>query len=255
MVPEFVLSDEAGFELKGATVVAVDDSWFETDPAVPLDYRALLELPGFTEPEAFVRVVFSSGTTGYPKAVGTPLRVLEASLSHVEMMQAGPHQHALRGLNMMGFSTAGSLSALLIALARGGMLAFAHGPEDALRLIRAFRIEVLAAAVVQLRGVLQALGNEPPPPSLRTVIAAGASIPAQLLQETRGRLCPNLNVSYGSSEAGAMSFGTGAALERRPGSAGYVLPWVALEAVDADDRPVALGADGILRVRSPEQGR
>ena len=253
VVPQLVLSDEAGFELPGAVVVAIDDSWFEVDPTAPIDYAAMLGLAGFTDPDAVVRVVFSSGTTGYPKAVGTTLRVLQASLAHVEMMQAGPHRHALRGLNMMGFSTAGSLSALLIALGRGGMLAFTHGPDDALRLIRAFGIEVLAAAVVQLRGVLKALGNNPPPSSLRTVIAAGASIPPQLLLETRARLCPNLNISYGSSEAGAMSFGTGAVLDRQAGSAGYVLPWVALETVDADDRPVAAGTDGIIRVKTPEQ--
>ncbi|MDR3472444.1 MAG: fatty acid--CoA ligase family protein [Devosia sp.] len=253
VTPAVVLTDRADFELPGSRVVPLDDQWFVVDPGAPADYAGLLALPGFADPGEVVRVVFSSGTTGYPKAVGMTLGALEQSCAHGEMTQAGPHQHAVRALNMMGFSTSASIMALLIALGRGGLLALASQPDEALRLIRAFRIEIAVSAVVQLQGLLKALGGAPPPTSLRTVIAAGARISPELLLEARARLCPNLNVMYGSTEGGPMTFGTGAALERHEGSAGYVLPWVAIETVDTAGQRVPFGQDGVIRVKSAEQ--
>jgi acyl-coenzyme A synthetase/AMP-(fatty) acid ligase len=154
---------------------------------------------------------------------------------------------------MMGFSTVGSIMALLMALSRGGLIAYAHDPADALRLIRAFQIEILACAVVQLQSLLRAVEGKTAPTALRTIIASGSKIPRPLMLEARARLCPNVNVMYGSTEAGPITFGTGAALDRYEGSAGYVLPWVEVETVDAEGSRVPPGSDGIVRLRSSEQ--
>jgi acyl-coenzyme A synthetase/AMP-(fatty) acid ligase len=251
--PAVTLTDRADFALPGSRVVPLDDHWFVVDPGAPADYAGLLALPGFEDPGEIVRVVFSSGTTGYPKAVGMTLGALEQSCAHGEVTQAGPHRHAFRVINMMGFSVGASMMALLIALGRGGLVALAGQPDEALRLIRAFQIEIVTAAVVQLQGLLRALGSAPPPASIRTIVAGGARIAPGLLLEVRARLCANLNVMYGSTEGGLMTFGTGAALERHEGSAGYVLPWVALETVDAGGLPVPPGQDGIIRMKSAEQ--
>lgn len=253
VAPTLYLTDKPEPDLSGSRVQVVDDAWFAIDPDRAVDYDRLLALPGFTDRSALVRVIFSSGTTGYPKAVAMTLGVLEASVTHGEMTQAGPHQHAFRAINMMGFSTIGSIIAILIVLSRGGVLAFSYDAVDALRLIRAFQIEILSCAVVQLQGVLKALGHGTPPSSLKTVIAIGARISPSLLLEARARLCPNLNVMYGSTEAGPISFGTGAALDRYEGSAGHVLPWVSIEVVDDTGQPVPRGSDGIIRLRSAEQ--
>ena len=40
-------------------------------------------------------------------------------------------------------------------------------------------------------------------------------------------------------------------LERYPGAVGFVSPGVEVQAVDADDRPLPAGAEGVLRIRSP----
>lgn len=253
VTPAVCLSDKPDFSLPGCTTHLVHDDWFSIDPEKPVNYDRLLGLKGFTDPSSLVRVIFSSGTTGYPKAVAMTLGVLEASITHGEMTQAGPHQHAFRAINMMGFSTVGSIIAILIVLSRGGVLAFSYDAGDALRLIRAFQIEILSCAVVQLQSVLKALGTGTPPGSLKTVIASGARIAAPLLLEARARLCPNVNVMYGSTEAGPISFGTGAALDQHEGSAGFVLPWVTLEIVDGDGQKVSAGSDGIIRLRTAEQ--
>jgi acyl-coenzyme A synthetase/AMP-(fatty) acid ligase len=253
VVPAACLTDRPNFELPGSRNVTIDDGWFLIDPTRPVDYTALLSRAGFGSKDEVVRVVFSSGTTGVPKAVAMTGRVLETSMAHGELAQAGPHTHSVRALNMMGFSTVGSIIAVLIVLSRGGLIAFTYSPGDALNLIRAFQIEILSCAVGQLQSLLQTLGDRTGPPSLKTLIASGSKIPRPLLMEARARLCTNVNVMYGSTEAGPITFGTGAALDFAEGAAGHLLPWVTLEVVDEQDRAVTPGADGIIRIRSDEQ--
>ena len=252
VTPAVLLTDKPDTALAGSAVHVVDDSWFNIDPDRPVDFARLNALPGFS-PGDVARVVFSSGTTGRPKAVALTADVLQQSMWHGELTQAGPHAHAFRAINMMGFSTVGSMMALVLTLSRGGLLAYANGADDALRLIRAFRLEILCCAVVQLQGILRAADGKGAPPSLKTVIAAGAKIPRDLLLRARALLCPNVNVMYGSTEAGPVTFGTGAALDAHEGSAGYVLPWVELQTVRESGEPVPPGSDGIVRIRSAEQ--
>ena len=73
-----------------------------------------------------------------------------------------------------------------------------------------------------------------------------------LLNEARARLCSNVVMGYGSTEMGSMTGGNAVSLERFEGSAGYVRPWVDMQAVDGNGLLVPPGTDGILRARSPE---
>lgn len=253
VTPAVTLTDVASFDLPGGRVVRLDEGWFTVDPVAPPNYEGLLALPGFSHPDDMVRVVFSSGTTGYPKAVKLTLGVFEASTGHGELTQAGPHAHAFRVVNMLGFSTSAALMVVMMVLGRGGLIIYGNRPDEVLRLIRAFQAEIVVGAVVQLQSLLMALGDNPPPASLKTIVAAGSRISRPLLNEVRARLCPNLNVMYGSTEAGPITFGTGPQLDRHDGSAGYVLPWVELQTVDADGQPVPPGTDGIVRLKSAEQ--
>jgi acyl-coenzyme A synthetase/AMP-(fatty) acid ligase len=155
-------------------------------------------------------------------------------------------------LNMLGFSTIAGIMAPLIALPMGMMLCFPSSIPDALQMVRVFNISALVLAVVQLRGLIDALTGLPPPSSLQLVAVSGARLPLPLLREARQRLCNNIHLGYGSTEMGSMTAGNGATLERHEGSAGYVRPWVEMEAVDADGRTVPPGSGGILRARSHE---
>lgn len=103
------------------------------------------------------------------------------------------------------------------------------------------------------KSILRAVDGKTAPTSLKTVIASGSKIPRSLMLDARARLCPNVNVMYGSTEAGPITFGTGAALDIHDGSAGYVLPWVEVQTVDTADQPVPSGTEGIVRIKSSEQ--
>jgi acyl-coenzyme A synthetase/AMP-(fatty) acid ligase len=251
VLPSLFLTDRDDLSLPGVTMLRIDDRWFVTDPAAPVDYAGLLALPGFASPDDVVRYVYSSGTTGFPKCVALTepcleLRVMSNSLMLAEAQGAGA------ALNMMGFSTIAGIMAPLIALPAGVMLCFASNYVEALHMIRLFNINVLAVAVIQLQGILKLVGGQAAPRSLRLVVAGGSKMPLRLLAEARAKLCSNVTLGYGSTEMGSMTSGSAAALERFEGSAGYLLPGVEMQAVDQDGREVSAGSDGIIRARSRE---
>lgn len=251
LTPAAIVTDRADFDMPGSRVVRLTEQWFIVDPVAPANYERLLALPGFASPDDVAQVSFSSGTTGYPKAIATTAGTVEKATFEGAMLHAGPHSHAVRCLAMTGVS--GSSGLVMYVLAQGGFMALATQPDEVLRLIRAFDLEALFGAVGQLQSLLPALGKNLPPRSLRTVVAFGSRIPKPLLTELRTRLCANFNVMYSSTEASLMAFATGTLLDRYDGSVGYVLPGIRIEIVDADHQPLAAGQEGIIRVRTPFQ--
>lgn len=251
VTPALVLTDREDFALTGARVIRIDGDWLRVDPARPPDYAALLALPGFRSQDDVAQVSFSSGTTGYPKAVGTRWGTIEAETFEGAMLHAGPHSHAVRCIAMTG--AAGSTGLLLYVLSQGGFMALATQPDEVLRLVRAFDLEAIFGATGQLQSLIAALGSNAPPRSLRTMVGFGSKLSTSLLAQIQTRLCANFNVMYSSTEAGIMAFANGTLLAAHEGCAGYPAPGVRIEAVDANDVPVPAGEDGVIRVRTPYQ--
>jgi len=249
VLPGLLLSDR-DLALGSIRRLAVDDRWFAHDPARPVDYSRLSNLPGFSSSDEIVRYVYSSGTTGFPKCVALTERVLELRLFHTFITTVSGQGTA--GLNMLGFSTIAGIMAPLLTLPAGMLLCFANGNAEAMAMVRLFNVSMLSVAVVQLDGILRLIADQPPPPSLRLVAVSGSKLPARLLNEARARLCTNIVMGYGSTEVGSMTNATAPVLERYEGSAGYPHPWVELQAVDTDGAEVPAGTDGYLRARSAE---
>jgi acyl-coenzyme A synthetase/AMP-(fatty) acid ligase len=101
--------------------------------------------------------------------------------------------------------------------------------------------------------LLEYLRGRAPLSSLRSVQATGARLPLRLLAEIRAKLCPDVTFLYASTEMGAVAVGSGGVLEREEGCVGYVLPGVVVEVVDEEDRSVAAGQAGNVRVRPQRQ--
>src|SRR4051812_41674581 len=78
----------------------------------------------------------------------------------------------------------------------------------------------------------------------------GSSVPAALSERARMRLCTNLTIAYGSTEATMVAsmpaqFGAGIA-----GAVGYVFPGVTVEVADQGGSPLPAGREGIVRIKS-----
>jgi len=250
IVPALVLADHDGTDFGPLRRLAVEPAWFATAATTP-DYAALLRHPGFATLNTVVRVGFSSGVTGFPKAVA-----LTADAMQRRIQSFWVHQSALpgsaRAAAMVGPSVLAFFPALLAVFARGGMVALAAAPTDILHLVRVFRIGMLALAVPQLDAVVAAARGQGPLNTLQSVLCFGARISPRLLAEAKARLCPTIAVSYGSTEAGLIAWGIGDVLLRHDGAAGYVVPEVTLDIVDAAGHSVTPGGSGVIRLRGPE---
>jgi acyl-coenzyme A synthetase/AMP-(fatty) acid ligase len=82
------------------------------------------------------------------------------------------------------------------------------------------------------------------------VIVAGGRLSVPLRNTLLHRLCTQVFVAYGSSEAGGISFGSAADLDLHTGNVGTVFSDVEAVIVGEDGKPLPTAAQGLLRVRT-----
>jgi len=250
--PTLLLSDRPRPEAASLTLREVDAGWFAGDPHAAPDYARLLGLPTL-EPDAIVRLLYSSGTTGRRKCVAYTMAGLTSLLIGSSHVISG--RNALRGagMSLMDLSIVSGNSMAFATLCRGGLLCLPASPAHAIDLIRLFQVEYLTASIGQMQGLLDLLRGRQPLHSLKNVMLMGARLPLRSLAEARARLCHEINFIYGSTELGIVAVGSGSAIERQEGSVGYVVPGVAVEIVDAAGKPLPPGEEGAVRIRTPNQ--
>lgn len=86
--------------------------------------------------------------------------------------------------------------------------------------------------------------------SVHSIMVAGSVVTPALRKDITGRICPVLEVDYGSTETGTLALSTPETHAAHPNSVGRLNPWVHAEAVDENDQPLPAGKLGILRFRS-----
>jgi acyl-coenzyme A synthetase/AMP-(fatty) acid ligase len=252
LLPKLFLTDRDDVTMAGVKVIRVDERWFAADPALRPDYEKLLALPGFSSPDDVVRYVYSSGTTGFPKCIALTARTLETRVTNSAMVRSWA-TFAPATINMMGFSTIAGIIAPLVAHINGFVLCYAGNYSDALQMTHMFQVSALAMAVGQMQAFFAVMGDDtPPPPGLKFVALAGAKVTREMMALVRSRLCSTMVFNYASTEMGVLTSGVASTLDLPAGYSGHVLPWVELEIVDDDRRPVPAGQEGVLRVRTPE---
>ena len=85
---------------------------------------------------------------------------------------------------------------------------------------------------------------------LEAMFTAGSVLPEALSERVRARLCTNLTNGYGSTEATMVASMPAHFARGIVGAMGYVLPEMTVEIVDHEDRVVAGGGEGAVRIRS-----
>ena len=250
-LPALFLTDRTEAQAAGIRTIQVDDRWFASDPAAKPNYAGLLELPGFPSPDSIVRFLYSSGTTGHPKAVALTEALIDGRFRRL-MAARSWWMEGQTIMNMLGFSTIAGTMQMLRFHSSGALLCYAADSVDAAQMIHLFRVNGLIAATGQLQVLLKSLGDSKPPQSLNCVAVAGAKISQRMLQQVRMRLSSTVVINYGSTELGAVSQGMATDVDTEDGFVGYVLPWVEVETVDETRTLLPPGREGVLRVRSPE---
>lgn len=204
---------------------------------------------GFTAAEDLMRLVFTSGTTGRPKAVEFSFALTE------RRMEVTQRNHPTEGIGLTLFDmgviggTVGSVGELRLGRP---YLHFGdkRDPRDIVKLSQNVPIAHLHGSPGQLAAFLDAF--EPSPfdfSHLRQIHSGGASTPISLQRRVLDRYQVLLKVRYGSTEGGNVAW--------RPADpslpqdfAGTINEHIELQIVDALGNPLADGEQGLIRYRS-----
>jgi acyl-coenzyme A synthetase/AMP-(fatty) acid ligase len=228
-------------------------------PAIALDIRALSRDPRAVgagllaeAPAAPWQLIQGSGSTGAPKLL--PVTHAQARARFAGQVSASGFApgDCLAGLSRLDYSL--SKHRLGWALAAGAAYAvLEQAGVNPLELLRPLGITFLAASVVHAEYILR--GDRPDDFAALAGIGAlslsGSAVSDDLRRRLRARIGDRLWIDYGSNEAGHLALARPPEVYETPGTVGRLVPGVELQVVDAQDRPVAAGATGRVRVRGP----
>lgn len=239
-----VITDQAHGQLQAIAQFVPDPAWLSAPGAVPADLRVC------GTGKAMITIQ-SSGTTGAPKDIIVTqehqLR-LEQKNKAVSACLPGERYLFLAGLR---FWT--GLTRSWRCLSNGGAIVVPPAnwsAEDLLRCIEVHHVTYLWCIPLHVHMLLKAIGDEVHRlPGLRFFRCSSAALPVPLVQEARLRISPMLSILYGTNETGAIAVAQPELVAKHPDCVGFPLEGVELEIVDEDDRPLAAGAIGQVRVR------
>ena len=226
-------------------VVRVGKDWFLPDSdVVPPPLRV-------HEPDDIMRVSFTSGSTGEPLPVALTYRVLAERYRNQDASRGEAFNRAGRRLCCMGINTSFAFQLMTRTLSGGGLFCFRDDDiPRTVRRIAMYEVQAIIGSPLQL--VAFADYGRRHPNSFRSVeliFSLGSRIPPALADELRGSVCPNLLVSYGSSEAGVTASGMADTLDLVRGDVGHVLPGIDLEILDEVSGKPVYGTAGRVRIR------
>ncbi|MFG1924497.1 class I adenylate-forming enzyme family protein [Cryptosporangium sp. NPDC048952] len=191
-------------------------------------------------------VLFTAGTTGFPKGATLSHRALIANLQTLlvvsrklphEITDENPPSVTLVGLPLFHI---GAIQLILTPLMTGGTVVFLPGrfePDVVLRLIEDEGVTMLSAVPTMMERLLRH-PERTACPTLRTVVLGGSPVSDELLERVAVAF-PNsrrrLGRTYGLTEAGGVvSTGVGAQITAHPGSSGKLAPVVDVKVVDGE---------------------
>ena len=204
-------------------------------------------------PDQIVRIVFTSGTTGPPKAIMHTNNTLAHSGRTVE----ADFNHDADDVILMYVPFSANYGAIMglqlpVSVGARTVLMDRFSATRALDLIEREKITYVPGTPT----AFIALSNSPAIEharleSLRLLLSAGASFPVQSIKELRQKFETTFIDSFGMNEFG---MGFWCLPEDDPdevdGSIGRAIPGVEARVVDADGRPVPLGETGELVIKS-----
>jgi acyl-CoA synthetase (AMP-forming)/AMP-acid ligase II len=163
-------------------------------------------------------------------------------------------------LNPLPLSFSASRTHTLAVLLQGGTVYFHPVIFSAGELADAIltrRVDSVCAVPTIVRGLIELTDQRSSPlfEGLSAFYCFGAPMLPQEKLQAKAGLCSMFVQEYVSSICGRITSLEGADIEARPESVGRVLPHVALQIVDEEDRVLPRGESGAIRLRSPGMAR
>jgi acyl-coenzyme A synthetase/AMP-(fatty) acid ligase len=195
-------------------------------------------------------IYFSSGTTGTPKKVSY---TNEALLERLKLSNAMGDISFSRSLIVPGLEGGFGFHAVWAIFFTGRTACFAPVGEATLLMLSTYQVEFIVAsarqALVLLELVERSGGYQLS--SLKSFRIGGSLVSREFIQRVRASLCPNVVITYGSTEAGTIALASYDTIANTPGAVGFVLPGTELEIVDESGTVLSAGEEGQIRCRTP----
>jgi benzoate-CoA ligase len=220
---------------------------FDELPAAP-DEPLRAEAMG---PDAMAFWLYTSGTTGAPRAAVHGHRTILAGRHYAELLGVGAADRVFASSRLFfAYALGNALLNPLLARAQSYLLPEWPEPARVAEIARSYRPTLLFSVPTFYARVLRA--GLPPDTfaSVRACVSAGEPLPAEVYQEWRERFGVEIVEGLGATETVFMvlSHRPGAS---RPGCLGTPVPGSEARLLDADGAPVPEGAPGTLWVRTP----
>jgi acyl-coenzyme A synthetase/AMP-(fatty) acid ligase len=198
-------------------------------------------------------IVFTSGTTGEPRAALHAHRYLAGQRAQAEQWLGARDGDLVWCTTAPGWSK--SARNVFLAPWLCGAAALLHDgrfdPQERLELIGREGVSVLCQAPTEYR-LLANRTELRPLPSLRRAVSAGEALNPEVIDAWRQRASLQIHDGYGQTETGHLT-GNLVSAEARDGSMGTALPGFALRVAsggeDGEPEPEATGLVGELQVR------
>jgi len=222
-------------------------------PHVPLDVRTFSAAGGLAlralAPEAPAAVMFTSGTSGTPKAALLTVGAFHAS-AQASAARIGVHPDD-NWLCVLPLYHVGGLSIVYRSALYGTSFTLLprFDVSEVAALLASGAVTLASLVPTMLYRLLDALPTAPP--RLRLVLLGGAAASAELLERAHVLGWP-VATTYGLTEAASQVATALPELARRkPGTVGPPLDGTQVRVVDADGRPLPPDAEGEILVRGP----
>jgi acyl-CoA synthetase (AMP-forming)/AMP-acid ligase II len=218
------------------------------------DFSAVPAVDGLptvpANPPPFVSIAFTSGTTGFPKAVcRTKSFDAKRFADLIDLFGFDGSQVFLATIPFYHVSVVGWAR---LTLSLGGKLVLSP-VEDAAALARDLRTErvtALLATPVVLADLLAELQKGGKPADLTFIITGGKHCPHDLKQRALAFFGPIVNEYYGTTETGVNAIATAADLLAHPASSGQLLDGNAIVILDENRLPLPEGQTGRVAIHS-----
>jgi long-chain acyl-CoA synthetase len=256
--PKVVICDERRLDRAPRDVRIIHTDRLQAESAANGDHP-LPDLSDADENDPAV-ILFTAGTTSFPKGAQLPHRALVANLQTLLVVSRKlPHQIGddnppsvtLVGLPLFHI---GAIQLILVPLMTGSQVIFLEGRFEAgavLEQMELRRVTMFSGVPTMMERLLEHPdAGARDLTSLRTVVLGGSPVEERLLdriRETFPATTRGVGQTYGLTEAGGVvSTGVGAQIQRHRGSSGRLAPVVEAR-IDAPD---ATG-NGRILIRSP----
>lgn len=241
-----IIHDGKNVPLPGSKNILFDDSWFRTTAK-----RAGRLTQGIAPLQEHAELIFfTSGSTGFPKKTIYPADTLLERLGRPSPLVEGSFA---RTLIVSGIDGSFGFFPCWAILSGGRTVCFAPIGEASLLLVSSHRIDYIIASPQQTLELvaLAEKGGGYQLDSMKAFRLGGGIVTKALISRIQGSFCPNVVISYGSTEAGPMAFASYDTIANVPGAVGIIAPWAELEIVDGAGNVLPPGVEGQVRARTP----